>query len=79
MSYAELWGTENAGLARCLVDTPEHLISSKDDVDWHIVSHIEPRKRCAYGQMQVTTEMREQLMNRAKLAHNKLMEMLAEF
>ena len=79
VSYAELWGTENAGLARCLVDTPEHLISSKDDIDWHIVSHIEPRKRCAYGQMQVTTEMREQLMNRAKLAHNKLMEMLVEF
>lgn len=79
VSYAELWGTENAGLARCLVDTPEHLINSKDDIDWHIVSHIEPRKRCAYGQMQVTTEMREQLMNRAKLAHNKLMEMLAEF
>ena len=79
VSYAELWGTENAGLARCLVDTPEHLISSKDDIDWHIVSHIEPRKRCAYGQMQVTTEMREQLMNRVKLAHNKLMEMLAEF
>lgn len=79
VSYAELWGTENAGLARCLVDTPEHLINSKDDIDWHIVSHIEPRKRCAYGQMQVTTELREQLMNRVKLAHNKLMEMLAEF
>lgn len=79
VSYAELWDTENAGLARCLVDTPEHLISSKDDIDWHIVSHIEPRKRCAYGQMQVTTELREQLMNRVKLAQNKLMEMLTEF
>lgn len=79
VSYAELWDVDNAGLARCLVDTPEHLISSKDDIDWHIVSHIEPRKRCAYGQMQVTTELREQLMNRVKLAHNKLMEMLAEF
>lgn len=79
VSYAELWDTENAGLARCLVNTPEHLISSKDDIDWHVVSHIEPRKRCAYASMQVTTEMREQLMNRAKLAHNKLMEMLAEF
>lgn len=79
VSYSELWDTKNAGLARCLVDTPEHLISSKDDIDWHVVSHIEPRKRCAYGQIQVTTEMREQLMNRTKLAHNKLMEMLAEF
>lgn len=79
VSYAELWDVDNAGLARCLVDTPEHLISSKDDIDWHIVSHIEPRKRCAYGQMQVTTELREQLINRVKLAQNKLMEMLAEF
>ena len=79
VSYSELWGTENAGLARCLVDTPEHLISSKDDVDWHIVSQIEPRLRCAYGQMQVTNEMREQLMNRVKLAHNKLQEMLSDF
>ena len=79
VSYAELWDVDNAGLARCLVDTPEELINSKDDIDWHIVSHIEPRKRCAYVQMQVTTELREQLMNRVKLAQNKLMEMLAEF
>jgi hypothetical protein len=62
-----------------LVDTPEHLINSKDDIDWHIVSHIDPRKRCAYGQMQVTAELREQLMNRVKLAQNKLKEMLGEW
>ena len=79
VSYAELWDADNAGLARCLVDTPEELISNKDDIDWHIVSHIEPRKRCAYGQMQVAAELREQLMNRVKLAQNKLKEMLGEF
>ena len=80
VSYAELWDAKHAGLARCLVDTPEHLINQfKDDVDWHVVSHIEPRKRCAYASMEVTAELREQLMNRVKLAQNKLMEMLNEY
>ena len=79
VSYAELWDAENAGLARCLVDTPEELISSKDDPDWHVVSHINPRFRCAMASMEVTIELREQLMNRVKLAHNKLQEMLSDF
>lgn len=79
VSYAELWDADNAGLARCLVDTPEELISSKDDIDWHVVSHINPRLRCATASMQVTAELREQLMNRVKLAQNKLKEMLGEF
>ena len=51
----------------------------KDEEDWHIVSHIEPRKRVTYKSMQVTTEMKDQLMNRARLAQNKLNEMLAEY
>ena len=79
VSYAELWDADNAGLARCLVDTPEDLISSKDDIDWHVVSHINPRLRCATASMQVTAELREQLMNRVKLAQNKLKEMLGEW
>lgn len=79
VSYAELWDTKNAGLARCLVDTPEELISSKDDPDWHVVSHINPRFRCAMASMEVTIELREQLMNRVKLAQNKLKEMLGEW
>ena len=79
VSYAELWDAKYAGLARCLVDTPEELISMKDDPDWHVVSHINPRLRCATASMEVTTELREQLMNRVKLAHNKLQEMLSDF
>ena len=64
VSYAELWDAKYAGLARCLVDTPEELISMKDDQDWHVVSHINPRFRCATASIQVTAELREQLMNR---------------
>ena len=80
VSYAELWNVSEAGLAKVLVDTPMGLIDTrKDENDWHIVSHIEPRKRVAYKSMQVTTELKEQLMNRAKLAQNKLNEMLAEY
>lgn len=79
VSYAELWDAKYAGLARCLVDTPEELISMKDDPDWHVVSHIDPRLRCAMASMEVTTELREQLMNRVKLAKNKLEEMLNEY
>lgn len=80
VSYAELWNVSEAGLAKVLVDTPTGLIDTrKDENDWHIVSHIEPRKRVTYKSMQVTTELKEQLMNRAKLAQNKLNEMLAEY
>ena len=79
VSYAELWNVKRAGLARVLVDTPMGLINKYDDEDWHIVSHIEPYKRVAYKSMEVTSEMREQLMNRVKLAQIKLNEMLAEY
>lgn len=80
VSYAELWNVSEAGLAKVLVDTPMGLIDTrKDENDWHIVSHIDPRKRVTYKSMQVTTELKEQLMNRAKLAQNKLNEMLAEY
>lgn len=80
VSYAELWNVSEAGLAKVLVDTPMGLIDTrKDENDWHIVSHIDPRKRVTYKSMQVTTELKEQLMNRAKLAQNKLNEMLEEY
>jgi hypothetical protein len=80
VSYAELWDLSKAGLAKVLVDTPMGLYDTrKDEEDWHIVSHIEPHKRVSYAQMSVTSEMKEQLMNRAKLAHLKLNEMLAEY
>lgn len=79
VAYGELFNVPKAGLAKCLVDTPMGLIHPKDNEDWHIVSHIEPYKRCSCGAMDITTELREQLMNRAKLAQAKFNEMLAEY
>lgn len=78
VAYSELYNVPRAGLARCLVDTPIGLIDKRDEEDWHIVSHIEPYKRCSYGSMEVTAEWREQLNNRVKLAQAKFNEMLAE-
>lgn len=80
VTYAQLYNLENAGLARCLVSTPEHLINEfKDDVSWHFVDDINPKLRVAMDSMQVTTELKEQLLNRAKLAQDKLMEMIGEW
>jgi hypothetical protein len=78
VSYAELWDIEYAGLARCLVSTPEHLINKRDNPTWHFVDHIEPSYRVTTAKMQVTQEQREQLINRVKLAKNKLDAMIFE-
>lgn len=78
VQYAVMWETDNAGLARILVDTPLHLIKSSDPLDWHEVSHIDPKYRVTTASMQVTQELKEQLINRATLAQNKLKEMLDE-
>lgn len=76
VQYAVMWETGNAGLARILVDTPPHLIKASDPIDWHEVSHIDPKYRVTTASMQVTQELKDQLINRATLAQNKLKEML---
>lgn len=78
VSYAELWDIEYAGLARCLVGTPEHLINKRDNPTWHFVDHIEPSYRVTTAKMKVTQEQREQLMNRVRLAKNRLDAMIFE-
>ena len=76
VSYAELWDIEYAGLARCLVSTPEHLITKRDNPSWHFVDHIEPNLRITTAKMKVTQEQRQQLMNRSSLAKKILDEMI---
>lgn len=76
VQYAAMWGRDNAGLCYTLLDTPPHLIKASDPIDWHEVSHIDPKYRVTTASMQVTQELKEQLINRATLAQNKLKEML---
>ena len=61
VQYAVMWETDRAGLARVLVDTPPHLIKASDPIDWHEVSHIDPKYRVTTASMQVTQELKEQL------------------
>lgn len=76
VQYATMWNRDNAGLCYTLLDTPPHLIKASDPLDWHEVSHIDPKYRVTTASMQVTQELKEQLINRATLAQNKLKEML---
>lgn len=76
VQYATMWNRDNGGLCYTLLDTPPHLIKASDPLDWHEVSHIDPKYRVTMESMQVTQELKEQLINRATLAQNKLKEML---
>jgi hypothetical protein len=75
-AYMHLRNLDNAMLAYCLVDTPEPLISKKDNEDWHLVSHIPERYRVTMFQMSRDTAKEEQLIARCKLAQMRLVETL---
>jgi hypothetical protein len=67
---------DNAMLAYCLVDTPEHLISRKDPEDWHKVSHIRECYRVTTFDMKRDATKEKQLLERCKLAQKRLSEIL---
>jgi hypothetical protein len=75
-AYMHLRNLDNARLAYCLVDTPEPLISKKDNEDWHKVSHIPERYRVTTFDMERNKEKEEQLIARCKLAQKRLLEIL---
>jgi hypothetical protein len=75
-AYMHLRNLDNAMLAYCLVDTPESLISKKDNEDWHKVSHIPGRYRVTTFNMERNKEKEEQLIARCKLAQKRLLEIL---
>lgn len=75
-AYMHLRNLDNAMLAYCLVDTPEPLISKKDNEDWHHVSHIPERYRVTTFQMSRDATKEEQLIARCKLAQMRLVEIL---
>jgi hypothetical protein len=75
-AYMHLRNLDNSMLAYCLVDTPESLISKKDNEDWHKVSHIPERYRVTTFDMERNKEKEEQLIARCKLAQKRLLEIL---
>lgn len=78
VAYMHLKNAGHAQVAYCLVDTPEELISMRDDPDWHLVSYIPPELRVTTFNMERNIEKEEQLLARVKLAQDKLKEMLAD-
>jgi hypothetical protein len=75
-AYMHLRNMDNAMLAYCLVDTPEHLISRKDPEDWHKVSHIPESYRVTTFDMKRDATKEKQLLDRCKLAQKRLLEIL---
>lgn len=77
-AYMALKNASRARIAYVLVDTPEELINPHDDIDWHRVSHIDPKSRLTEFNMERCFERERQLLNRVKLAQIKLKEILEE-
>lgn len=77
-AYMALKNASRARIVYALVDTPEELINPHDDIDWHIVSHIDPKSRLTEFNMERCAEREQQLLNRLKLAQVKLKEILEE-
>lgn len=77
-AYMALKNASRASIAYVLVDTPEELINPYDDIDWHIVSNIDPKNRLTEFNMERCAEREQQLLNRVKLAQIKLRGILEE-
>lgn len=77
-AYMALKNASRARIAYVLVDTPEELINPYDDINWHIVSHINPENRLTEFNMERCFERERQLLSRVKLAQEKLKEILEE-
>lgn len=74
--YMHLFGASNAGIAYCLVDTPEYLINRRDDPDWHVVSHLPPADRVTIMSIERCKEKEEQMLNKLQLAQDELKKIL---
>lgn len=77
-AYMYLKNADKAAIAYCLVDTPEKLISRRDDPDWHVVSHIPECDRVTIFEMERCYKKERQMLNKVKLAQAKLKETLEE-
>ena len=77
-AYMHLKNAGHAQIAYVLVDTPRELIMSRDDPDWHIVSHIPPELRVTTLDLERNIEKEEQILARVRLAQDKLKDILVD-
>lgn len=77
-AYMSLKDADKAAIAYCLVDTPEELISRRDDPDWHVVSHIPECDRVTIFEMERCYKKERQMLNKVKLAQDELKRILDE-
>jgi hypothetical protein len=66
-AYMMLWGVDNAAVAYCLVDTPEHLIGYENP-EAHIVSHIAPELRVTLVQYKRDLSLEEKIKEKVSAA-----------
>ena len=65
-----------SAIAYTLVDTPEYLIKKYENIDWHVVGHIQPERRVTmlYKERDATRE--NQIIRRAEICQDLLCEIL---
>ncbi len=75
-TYMLLRDLNRSAIAYTLVDTPEYLIKKYENIDWHIVGHINPERRVTmlYKERDATRE--NQLLRRAEICQDLLCEIL---
>lgn len=77
-AYMHLKDAGKAAIAYCLVDTPSDLVSSRDDPDWHYVSHLPAKDRVTIFNMDRCATKERQMLKKVKLAQDELKRILEE-
>lgn len=77
-AYMSLKDADKAAIAYCLVDTPSDLVSSRDDPDWHYVSHLPAKDRVTIFNMERCATKERQMLKKVKLAQDELKRILEE-
>ncbi len=75
-TYMLLRDLNRSAIAYTLVDTPEYLIKKYENIDWHVVGHIQPERRVTmlYKERDATRE--NQIIRRAEICQDLLCEIL---
>lgn len=75
-AYMYLYDVNSAELAYCLVDTPEDLISKKDNPSWHVMDEVPKHLKLSTLRIERDAEKEQQLLNRIALAKKYALELL---
>lgn len=79
-AYMRLFDRWQSRICYCMVSTPQELLNDWDDMELHIVDHIEPNKRITFSSVvERDLEKEKEMDAQYKLANAYYLELINEF